>query len=313
MKTRLLKNHQAKLLAVVVATFFWFSVVTENEHEYNLEVPLRITSVPVDRILVGSLPATATVRFRGKGKALLALLFSGDARIQLDLSNLTKSTEVPLALSMIQTRHRRLPVSPIQILAPRAVHVELDDLVSKSVPITRAFQLSPTPGYTIVGSPHISPDSVIITGPKQNVRLIRSVVTEPEEFPDLHRDFQREIRLQMPADSLQILVSHETIMITAAVQKLIEITLNGVAIVVENAPHDMLVTPLPSTLSLTLEGGEQLLMGLKREDVRAAIAYRGKWRNGTDGYLPKITVPEGVRYHSIRPTEFKLMLESKVQ
>lgn len=94
------------------------------------------------------------------------------------------------------------------------------------------------------------------------------------------------------------------------IQKLIEITLPEIPVQVKNAPRNLIVTPLPSTLSLTVEGGEQLLLGLKREDIVAALDYQQvRDVRQQEGYTPIIKVPEGVSYRNVKPSSFKLMLE----
>ncbi len=42
MSVRFLKNYKVKIVALVFAILIWFFVVTENEYEHIIEVPVEV-------------------------------------------------------------------------------------------------------------------------------------------------------------------------------------------------------------------------------------------------------------------------------
>lgn len=310
LKSNFLENYRIKIIVITIATVFWFAVVTENIYEYDMDVPIAIVNIPPGKTVIGNLPQQARVRFEGRGKALFALLFQREARLVIDLTESGSSKTFQVQREHVQIGRWGLPVIAKQILAPHELKVQLTNLLTKEVAIVPVADLATTPGYAVVGKIQVSPDSTKISGPEAAVRPIREISTALVQGRNLRAHFEQEVPLQDFPDSLNIHLSSKTATVAVDVQKLIEITLPEIPVRVHNAPRHLIVTPLPSTLSLTLEGGEQLLLGLKREDITAIIDFQQvKGLLDNDGYVPIITVPEGVSYRNVKPATFKLMME----
>lgn len=310
LKSNFLENYRIKIIVITIATVFWFAVVTENIYEYDMDVPITVANVPPGKTVTGNLPQQARVRFEGRGKALFALLFQREARVVIDLTESGASKTVQVQRDQVQIGRWGLPVIAKQILAPHELKIQLANLLTKEVAIAPVTDLATTPGYAIVGKIQVAPDSIEISGPEALVRPIREIPTALVQARNLRARFEQEIALQDFPDSSKIHLSSRTATVAVDVQKLIEITLPEIPVRVHNAPRHLIVTPLPSTLSLTLEGGEQLLLGLKREDITAIIDFqqvKGLFDN--EGYVPIINVPEGVSYRNVQPSTFKLMME----
>lgn len=310
LKSNFLENYRIKIIVITIATVFWFAVVTENIYEYDMDVPITVANVPPGKTVTGNLPQQARVRFEGRGKALFALLFQREARVVIDLTESGASKTVQVQRDQVQIGRWGLPVIAKQILAPHELKIQLANLLTKEVAIAPVTDLATTPGYAIVGKIQVAPDSIEISGPEALVRPIREIPTALVQARNLRARFEQEISLQDFPDSSKIHLSSTTATVAVDVQKLIEITLPEIPVRVHNAPRHLIVTPLPSTLSLTLEGGEQLLLGLKREDITAIIDFqqvKGLFDN--EGYVPIINVPEGVSYRNVQPSTFKLMME----
>ena len=309
-KSILLENLRVKLVVGALATLFWFAVVTENDFEYDLDIPIVVLNLPDGKTVANGLPETARVRFEGKGRALLNLLFNRDARVELDISNMRRRHAFELQRQMVNTRRSGTGLIPRQILHPDTVWVRLTNLLEKSVRVAGAVKITTTPGYTVVGPLHFSPDSILISGPEEIVGAIDSVSTEFKEFANIQQRIATRLRLQPLRQSPRISFSTEAVEFTAEVQKLIEVTLQEIPVQVQNTPPHLRVTAVPSTLALTVEGGEKLLLNLKREDIIAYLDYARIRETNAAAYPAYIRTPEGLRYREVKPTLFKLIIEN---
>lgn len=309
MKNPLLENYRIKLVVITVATLFWFAVVTENEYSYEFDVPIIVANLSPTKTLSGNLPASARVRFEGRGKALLTLLFSRDAYVELDLSSMRNSAEIELKPAMVHVPRRNFPVTARQVIAPNTIAVKISDLHTRAVPIRPMIEIGTQPGYTVVGGIRLEPDSVAITGPEEFVKKITAVPTQRLSRKEVRESVVMEVELQAFPDSMWIEQSLKKTEVTADVQKIIELNLQEIPVRVKNAPSHLNVTAVPSTLSLTVEGGERLLLGLKREDLLAYIDFAHASDNEVQGHPAEILAPPGVRYRNVKPSLFKLMME----
>lgn len=310
LKSNLFENYRIKIIVVTIATVFWFAVVTEKIYEHEMEVPIAVVNIPPGKTVIGDLPPQARVRFEGRGKALFALMFQREARVVIDVAESSPAQSVQVRRDLVEVGRWGLPVIAKQILTPHEIKIQLVNLLGKEVAVVPATDLTTAPGFAVVGKIQASPDSIRISGPELFVKPIRQISTAPVEARNLRARLKQEVALLQFPDSLHIRLSREKATVMVDVQKLIEMTLPEIPVRVRNAPRGLIVTPLPSTLTLTVEGGEQLLLGLKREDVTAIIDYQQvKALLNHEGYVPIITVPEGVTYRNVKPATFKLMME----
>ncbi len=311
LKNVLVENLRVKLLVGILAILFWFAVVTENFYEYDVDVPIVAVNVPDGKIVANDLPAKARVRFEGKGRALLNLLFSREARVVLDLANVRQSHTFILQRQMVQSRRSSAELNPVHVLYPDTVRVKLTKLLEKRVRVSANMKITTIPGYTVVQPFHFEPDSITISGPAEIIRSIDSVATEHKEFSNLQHSLTERFRLQPFPAPQHVAFSENSVQVSVDVEKLIEMTLREIPVQVHNAPAHLKITPAPSTLSLTVEGGEKLLLNLKKENIVAYIDYARMRDTSSTGHPAYIRTPNGVRYRDVKPARFKLILENQ--
>lgn len=288
---------------------FWFAVVTENEYSYELEIPIIVSNLLPTKTLASTLPASARVRFEGRGKALLTLLFTRDAYLELDLATARNSFETDLKPDMVHVPRRNLTVTARQVLSPNTIALKISNLQSREVPIVAVSEVSTIAGYTVVGGVRVVPDSLVLSGPEELLRKIKAVHTKPLRAKEAGKSFSAPLELETFPDSTWIRLSFNQVEATVEVQKIIELDLQEIPVRVKNGPAHLKVTVVPSTLALTVEGGEKLLLNLKREEVNAFIDFAHAHDNEYEGHPPEIVTPPGVRYRNVKPSLFKLMME----
>lgn len=310
LKSTLLENWRVKLVVGALATLFWFAVVTENIYEYDVDIPIVPVNVPDGKLLAHDLPAKAHVRFEGKGRALLSLLFSHEARLVLDLSNVRRRQAFPLQRQMVHSRRGGVELNPLQIIYPDTVWVRLTNLLEKPVRVSALVKITPQPGYTVMPPFHLLPDSIHLSGPEEIVRNLDSVNTEYREFSNVQHNISARLSLQKFPAAPEVTLSTASVQFDAEIQKLIEVTLQEIPVQIQNVPSHIKVTPVPSTLSLTVEGGEKLLLNLKKENIIAYIDYARIRDSAIAAHPAYIRTPEGVRYRDVKPALFKLIIET---
>ncbi|RMD99860.1 MAG: hypothetical protein D6814_04800 [Calditrichaeota bacterium] len=311
MQFRILDNYKVKLFSFVAASLFWFMVVTENDYQYDIYVQIKPVNLPKDRVILNDLPRKALVRFRGRGKSLLTLRFSNEAALELDLTNVTRNKVVVVKDNMIHISRRSQDINSWHVLSPDKVLVRVGRLAKKVVPIVPQIEVEPVIGYTQVGKVKLEPDSLEISGPAKFVRNIRQIYTEKKSFKKVKYRFSGHIKLQPLPDSLRLHLAIHDIKYEVDIQKLLEIQIEEIPVQVINVPRHWKVTPIPSTVTLTVRGGERLLMQLSRDDFKAYIDFAQARKAGSNGHIPMIEAPPEVTISSVRPQRFKLASERR--
>lgn len=301
------RDYQVKLVVFVIAVFIWFYVITENEYDYTIEVPVAVANLPENKVVLNKLPDHVKVKVRGTGKSLIALSLGGGAKVQLDLSDVRKERLFKLKPEYVFLTRRFADIQIEEIIMPDTIRVRLDAFKAKRVPVAAAVEPHVAPGFTIVGPITIVPDSVTIAGAASVVSKIDKVPTIAAKFTDLKYDFDKTIPLDLP-DNVEC--TQQNVRVSMNIQELLELTLSGVRVSVKHVPRHISVYAVPSTLSLVLEGGGLVLSKVTRDDIHAYIDYNVAKRNPGKEHPPVIEVPRGVRYRDVKPKRFKLVFEN---
>ncbi|RMF68339.1 MAG: hypothetical protein D6743_03530 [Calditrichaeota bacterium] len=302
-------NFKIKIISLFLAIFIWFFVVTENEYEYEIDIPVSVTNIPEGMVLLNELPKTARVKVKGSGKDLISLGVNRRARLVLDLTDAKKIKTFVLRPENIFLSRSPRTLQTEEIIAPDSITVILDKFQRRKVPVVPRVKPKVAAGYTVVGSPRLVPDSVVVSGPQSIVSQIDQVYTEALQLTDLRFDVTRDVPLAALPSNRATLDVHQ-VTLSLNVQKLSEITFTGIPVKVKNVPRGLSVHVVPSTLSLVLEGGSELLREkVKREDIKAYIDYR-RVRGALGKEHPAvIETPPGTSHRDARPKTFRLVVE----
>ena len=302
------ENYKLKLVALIFAVLIWFMVVTENDYDHVIEIPITAVNVHKSKVILNEFPRKANVRITGSGKSLIALGVSRGARLELDMLGVENRKTFHLEPRNVILPRPAGTINPVEILMPDSVTIILDDFTTKRIPVKSKVKLVPAPGYIAVGDVQISPDSVIVSGPKSIVENIEDVFTLDEEYSELTFDFEKAFSLA-PLPYQRVALNKSVVEVFQNIQKLVEVTLNGVPVEVRNPPGNMKVNVRPSTLSLVLKGGGDLLTQLNRNDIIAYIDYNRVRSLPGNEFPAAIEKPDGVEYKNVKPPTFKLVLE----
>ncbi|MCK5147073.1 hypothetical protein KAR48_09980 [bacterium] len=307
MKThrKLLKNYQVKFLALVCALFLWLFVVTANEFYQTIEVPLTVRNLPEGNVIVDPIPEVVEVLLRGGGRDLLNLS-ARDKEFVLDLANEYSQKTFHLDFSMLRGIPVDMSVHPIQILGTDTVFVNTDKCIRRRLPVSSQLKISMLSGYTQVGAVRFLPDSIWVEGPAIVLDSLKFVRTVQQTFQNLVKDLSRPVGLLKTQSNIKYDCAN--VDFSVDVQRIGERMYTGIPLrVIHIPPHIKDVRVVPSTLSLTLHAGVDLLAGLNKKDITATIDY-DKWCSG-QSVNAFFTLPEWIIYYNAKPKIFELMIE----
>jgi YbbR domain-containing protein len=307
----LLNNYQVKVVSFVIAVFIWFFVITENDYQHIIEVPLNTVNIPQGKVLANTIPENIKVRVKGSGKDLLALSVGSSIGYTIDLSEVRDHLGFELTPGGVSFSRPAGAITATEIIYPDTVHVEVDELAVKTVPIIADISAKPAMGHTIVGELHLVPDSVTVSGPESIVSELDYIKTENQTFQNLKFDFSASLNLSPPVSDLVELTIDQT-EVFLSIQKISQRQVSGIPILLRNAPENSNYTyyVTPSTLSMVLEGGGELLANLNpQEDIEAYIDFRRIRSDLAGEHPPIVLTPSGISFRDLNPRTVTLVHE----
>jgi hypothetical protein len=259
-------------------------------------------------IITKPLPEHAKILLRGQGRDLLTFLLFREGRLLPDFSwEIGQQSIRPESDDVILTGNAK-KLTILELLEPKSIELEIEELVTRKVPILSDVQIRPLPGYTIVNNITIEPDHAWINGPKSIVDTCNKIMTETAVWEGMRRSFRKQIELVPPQNRLTKLVDHKT-WISANVQKLMEKRITSVPVKVTNLPPQVKALVIPSHLSLIIDGGVDVVSAVSAKDIIAYIDYQRHRSSEEHDYPAYIEPLPGIRYRDIEPKRFKVVLE----
>jgi hypothetical protein len=273
--TRIVENWPAKVLSIALAiilfVFHRMSVLEDRFFSVPLNIELNGSLAPA-----GSYPRMIRISLRGDASGILPIL-EDDIEAFVDM---TKYTEPGTYRAPVQVRKQgtALGIDSLEInVDPLEINLELDQKISKYVPLNPIYQGYLEQGYELV-SYTLSPNQVVVDGPQGLMSNISVLPTEAIELGGRSEDFTVSVRV-LNRDPLLVIrgdgVTEFRGFITSSV---IQRSIDAVPVVLQGLSADLAVlsrddfglgsaldgtpdddTPVIAQGSVRLEGGQNRL------------------------------------------------------
>ena len=207
-KDLLLHNLGLKLASLLLALLLYAHVVTDQQRESRLTIPLALTGLPDSLAVSGYVPSRVTVDVRGKWKDLIRLGLIG-RQLTVDLAGVSPG-RFQKSISADDVRERAIPaelakaVDVTDVIEPRTVDVLVEAKRRRSVPLLARLVGAPADGYELVGDPELEPDSAVVAGPQSVVENLDTLRTLPVDIAGERERIQRQVQLDTGASPIVV-------------------------------------------------------------------------------------------------------------
>lgn len=250
------KRVQGKRLNVFVLFLFLSFLISllvklSDTYTQTLQFELQPTRLESNEVLISKEAKTINVTLSGKGFELLKYYI--EARIiDVDFSELTKDksqyiwTERSQLEKIINHFDSKISVKSIN---PDTLLFQYDPQFIKKVPVQMSVNSSFAFGFDLVNTFQSLPDSITLTGPKSLLKTITSIQTKTLDLKNLNSNVDREVALDIPIASQQILYSEQVVRIKGEVDKFTEGSVQ-VPVTVVNVPDNLILNFFPKEITV---------------------------------------------------------------
>ena len=185
----------AVLMSVVVALVLWFTFSMRLPYVVSVRAPIEIARLPEGRALASMPPSRVTVQLQGEGWDLLTLsrrpptlrLFVEEATV--DVAAAVNDAGLPSGVT-------------VQGVQPRALALDLDERVSRELPIRLVRRIETEPTRDLLGPPTVAPESVRVSGARSLLDGFRDWPTETLVRTNVRESFTAVVALDDTLDAL---------------------------------------------------------------------------------------------------------------
>ena len=296
------------IVSIIIALLLWFHVVTERTYTYTYTFPVLTTgTLPKEYVIANELPESLRVVLRGKGKYLLNQIFN-PGKIFIDLSKLSYGEKRYIItkddLLLVSSRLQLVRVEPTNEL-----RIFVDRISTRQVPIRSRLTIIPEPGFTVVGDPEFSPESVIVYGPERDIKAIKEVYTLPETLGGYN--ISTTVRVPLQRFAAQIKLNVDTVIAKINIEPLAQKTLSKVYVNIVGGPPKSGYT-IPRFITVKLSGAKGSIENLRKSRVQAIVDYQSALKSKSGKVAPIIITPPGVQAVATIPESVKVVITKRI-
>ncbi len=190
-----------KTIALALAVLLWAFTNFELDVERDVRIPLHLSGLPEDLIIVNNAPEDVDLSLRGARNLLSSFAFSNKS-IPVDLQ---KTERGILKIDLKRAASEIVPRG-IDIVAarPSKLSLNIDSLV------TKRFKVKPVlgeldSGYEISKKIKVVPQSVKIRGPASQLAKLETIQTAKIKLEGEEAEFTAPVQLQIPSQYMEVL------------------------------------------------------------------------------------------------------------
>jgi hypothetical protein len=300
------------IFSVVLALALWLFVSMRSTYEVVTSVPLEFV-LPSNRSIETLVASDVRLKLRATGWHLINILYlNAQSSCVLDLTQST-STSARIGIQDMKLGFRApVPATVVEVLSDE-FDVQLGIVGQKRVPLRSQVRVETAPGFMVVGSTEMMPDSVNIRGNIKVLSAISSWPTRAREIAGIKEDITGYVGV---SDSLRanITVEPKAVYYRARVQRSADVEIEDVPVVIQGAPNahsapsaagangpSSAHSLLPMRVSVSVRGGIQVVEALTANDISVSVDYAQLLNDTTGSIIPTVNAPASVRVLAVQP------------
>ena len=307
--------------AFILAISLWLFVISNNIYNMVLDMPIEARNLSAQHALNKEVPKVARVRLKGTGRSLFKTYilksFFSSFKLVIDLERI--SQEYSFILNDYFERYPQkisipsnFDVQYVEIVYPNSIQISLDEYKEKIVDVVVNANISPAPGYTIVGNSQIIPRKVKIAGPKDIIEKINTVNTIEYVLNEINNEIQTKMILKNITEDIIELTPKE-VLFKQKVEVISERIISEIPVQLENVVDEVQVFLSPQTVSLTVVGGIDFISSLKPKDFNINVDF-SEWKPSVKFYPIQVEVPSDIiKWMDLSPQNIELIVTKSVE
>ena len=307
--------------ALILAISLWLFVISNNTYNMIVDMPIEARNLSAQHALNKEVPKVAKVRLKGTGRSLfksfLLKSFFPNFKLVIDLERI--SQEYSFILNDYFERYPQkisipsnFDVEYVEIVYPNSIQISLDEYKEKIVDIVVSANISPAPGYTMVGNFEITPRKVKIAGPKEIIEKINFISTIEYDLNEISDEIQTKMILKTITKDIIELTPKE-VLFKQKIELISERIISEIPVQLNNVDGEVQVFLSPQTVSLTVVGGIDFISNLNPKDINISVDF-SKWNPSVQFYPIEVEAPNDIiKWMDLSPQNIELIVTKSVE
>lgn len=273
------RNSLMFLLFLGISACLWLVLSLNEEEQYDVRMPVRITHVPDSITLISPGPEALNVSLRARGTQLLKMTLGSVPAVNIDFRAYRSGGLLRLSVTELKGLARGAAGgAQISVVYPDSVAIPYTSHPGFAMPVNVDYKVTTGPQSALKGRPRLSVDTVrVFVAPGASIPdRFNSVTTEPIRLTGLDDNTTTRVRLVGPPRSRVI---PDSVDVTFEVEPLI---FKSRKVVIEpvNVPRDIKLITFPAQIDVFYMVPMSLYT-TSDPHFRVVADYRGIRKNGS--------------------------------
>ena len=310
-----LNKRKVKVFSLFLLCSFlaWFISNLSETYESRSNFVLNFRNLPDTLLLGKNSEETVEAKIRTSGFQFLYYNFF-KKRINIDVSNVDyKNGKYVLGEDALKKQIDQQLSQNISLLEldRNQLVVDLYQVDSKKIPVKPNLSLQLQQNFILDGKLDISPDSIVVKGPKSEIDSIKEIWTSPLQLNDVSTDFSNDVALDFPKGLDNSVFSESRATISGVVAKFSEKVFD-VPVQVLNFPEGYQVKIIPSEVTILCKANVDRLKEITAADFEVVADYSQLKGVGNNTLFLTITrSPEKVYDVKLQETSVNFVMEQQ--
>jgi len=274
-----------------------------REYYYELKLPVTIISSKAKNKISDFIVSMVVLKVKGEGWKLLSLIYYSNKEYTINIDKDTNNIAFDLYDYFVNGDIFNTKIQILDVY-PRTIRIRMEDIVEKKVVVVPDYFIQCEEGYGLIGTPVVSPDSIVIKGPASKVKKIYSIKTQLLSNTNVKDTFTQQVQLNFPKG---ITSDINEVIVAFNIQQYVDYELKNIQIKVKNSTKYFQVTLIPNAVDVKIRGGIKEITSYK-DKISAYINIEDIINDTTDYIIPNISLPSNIEVIEIKPAKVKYLL-----
>ena len=308
-----LKKRKVKIFLVFLfcSASAWFISNLSESYLGHTTFDLDYSNERDDLLLINASQDKIDARLEAVGFQFLAFKFKMK-KVSIDVSSVAKDAgQYYLPHQNLQAQiEKQLPNSMRLIdMDTDTLFFDFQEVISKEVPVDPQLTLKLAKNYLLYGKLEITPPSIVVKGPRNEVDTIVNVKSSKLELTDLTTDFSHTVNIAVPPGLQYTSFSESSVSVAGKVSKFSE-KMISVAIKATNLPPGTSIKMFPDAVDVLCKGTINDLKRLVTTDFEVLADFGEIGKNqGNRVRLKLAKRPEQLSSVTLQTTDVEYILK----
>ncbi|MCY4262150.1 MAG: CdaR family protein [Candidatus Dadabacteria bacterium] len=298
-----------KTIALALAVLLWAFTNFELDVERDIRIPLHLSSLPENLIIVNKLPESVDLSIRGPRNLLSSFAYSNKS-LPIDLQ---KTKQGVLKIDLQRAASETVPRG-IDIVAARPARLSLsiDRLTTKRFRVKPVLG-EPDSGYEISNQIKVVPRFVEVKGPASQLAKLETIETAKIKLEGEAAEFTVPVQLQLPTQYIEVLEG-DHVNVTVKVKEIILTKeFRDIDIIPRNFGELEYSTTVPQLkASLVFNGPYKTINDLASNEIKVYIDGAEMGKSAQKSLNVKVDYPDSnlLKLTSVTPKKIRVKVKT---